>query len=266
MSAQGYTFWIDEAEVNRFRSMADNAERHEGELWRKAGIVRGATVIDLGCGPGALLPKLAERVGPDGTILAVDADPQACAAARDTARSLDVKIHVIEQDATSTGLPARAADVVMMRNVLVHNGRRSTQLLAHIETLLRDGGHLLNTEPDVAGLDFVDADAEYAYEQRWAAMMRDDGNDPALGRDPRLSQLLGRNGWRVKETLVWTDQLLIDKSPAWAAADTIQERAYATAEELDSWRAAMERRRARGPLSCSLPMTTVLAQPHRSHR
>jgi SAM-dependent methyltransferase len=266
MTTRGYTFHLDAAEVARFHAMAVNAERHERELWERAGIATGATVLDLGCGPGALLPPLAERVGPHGTIIAVDADPLACATARSVAADLDVCTHVVQADAADTGLASATADVVMARNLLVHNGRRAAELVGHAATLVREGGHLISTEPDVAGIDFGDAHAEHAFEQRWVAMMREDGNDPALGRGDRLPKLLEGNGWHVLSTLAWTDRLLIDKSPAWAAAEALVSRAFATSHEVSTWQEALERRRADGPLACSLTMTAVLAQPDPSRR
>jgi hypothetical protein len=92
-------------------------------------------------------------------------------------------------------------------------------------------------------------------------MIREDGNDPALGRADRLPTLLRRHGWHVVETLTWTDELVVDKSPAWAAADAVLARGFATQDEMRRWRAAMETRRAVAPLRCSLSMTTVIATP-----
>jgi len=263
MTAQPYTFRLDDAEVARFNEMAANAKRHEHELWQQAGIDDGKTVVDLGCGPGALLPLLAARVGARGCLIAVDADADACARVREVASALDASVHVVQADIARTGLPSASADVVLMRNVLVHNGRRASELLEHAARLLRPGGCLLSAEPDVAGIDFGTALAEQEYDNRWATMMRHDGNDPELGRGDRLSQLLQRNGWSVLATITWTDRLEIDKSPAWAAAEQITSRGFATTREVASWRQAMAVRRAQGPLQCSLAMTTVLSRPGR---
>jgi SAM-dependent methyltransferase len=266
MTAPGtYTFRLDDAELARFRAMAANAERHESSLWHRAGIRPGARVVDLGCGPGAVLPLLARRVGATGSVVAVDADPVACAAARSVAAGLDGRVQVVQSDAADTGLQPGAADVVLCRNVLVHNGARVGALLAHAAALLTGDGHLVSAEPDVDGLDFGPASAEREYERRWAAMVRADGNDPSLGGGDRLPELLGRHGWRVVDRVTWTDRLELDRSPAWAAADAVVERGFATARELERWRAALGERRAAGPLRVSLPMTAVVAAPrHRT--
>jgi SAM-dependent methyltransferase len=259
--AGGYTFELDAAEIERFRAMAVHAESHEQGLWRRAGIGPGATVVDLGCGPGALLPDLAERVAPGGTLIGVDADPMACAAARGIAAALAVPVRIMEGDAAATGLLPATADVVMCRNVLIHNGRRVGELLDHAASLLRPGGRLVSAEPDVAGIDFGAAHAEREYEQRWAAMTRADGNDPALGRDERLPQLLQQHGWEVLEVVSWLDDVVIDRSPAWAATETIISRGFARSDEVRCWRRALADRQAAGPLHCTVPVTAITAKP-----
>jgi ubiquinone/menaquinone biosynthesis C-methylase UbiE len=47
------------------------------------GLGIGQRVVDLGWGSGALLPLLAERVGPTGRVIGVDRDARLLAAARD---------------------------------------------------------------------------------------------------------------------------------------------------------------------------------------
>ncbi|MGI8686143.1 MAG: methyltransferase domain-containing protein [Acidimicrobiales bacterium] len=73
---------MSEQERGRYRFMAETALRLEREQWEAAGIVEGATVADIGCGPGAVSAVLAGLVGGTGRVLAVDGDPEAVAAAR----------------------------------------------------------------------------------------------------------------------------------------------------------------------------------------
>jgi SAM-dependent methyltransferase len=262
MSPAGdYTFQLDAAELERFRRMAAHAESHEHELWGRAGVGPGATVVDLGCGPGALLPILAGRIAPGGRLIGVDADPIACATARAISTDIAGSVRIVAADAAHTGLRPGTADVVMCRNVLIHNGRRVRELLGHAAALLRPGGRLISAEPDVAGINFGAAQAEREYEQRWAAMTSADGNDPALGRGERLPQLLQHHGWEVLEVVSWLDQLVIDRSPAWAAADAIVSRGFATSDEVRGWRRALADRQASGPLHCTVPVTAIAARP-----
>ena len=62
--------------------MAQGGAQAEGPQWAAAGIVDGATVADIGCGPGAVTAVLARLVGPAGRVLAVDQDPRTVEVAR----------------------------------------------------------------------------------------------------------------------------------------------------------------------------------------
>src|SRR6201987_4197674 len=80
--AAGYSLALSEQELLRYRMMAAIAADNEAAEWAAAGIVPGAGVADVGCGPGAVLRMLAERVGAAGQAVGVDADPGAVAVAR----------------------------------------------------------------------------------------------------------------------------------------------------------------------------------------
>ena len=85
-----------------------------------------ATVADVGCGPGAVSALVGGLVGPDGHIGAVDQDRRALATAEQLAARLgSTNVHCHVGRADNTGLPSAAADVAMMRHVLVHNGAAS---------------------------------------------------------------------------------------------------------------------------------------------
>ncbi|MFB6270643.1 MAG: class I SAM-dependent methyltransferase [Halobacterium sp.] len=72
----------------------------------------GDTVVDLGCGTGANLPYLRERVGPSGTVVGVDLTPGMLAQAR---RRVDRNgwrnVHLVQGDATHP--PVADVDAVM---------------------------------------------------------------------------------------------------------------------------------------------------------
>jgi ubiquinone/menaquinone biosynthesis C-methylase UbiE len=73
---------LSEQELLRYRMMAAIAADNEAAEWAAAGIVPGARVADVGCGPSAVLRMLAERVGAAGQAVGIDADPGAVAVDR----------------------------------------------------------------------------------------------------------------------------------------------------------------------------------------
>lgn len=77
-----YALKLSEAELVRYRFMAQSAAHMEQDLRDAAGVVEGAVVADVGCGPGAISLVLADLVGPAGRVLAVDRDAGAVEEAR----------------------------------------------------------------------------------------------------------------------------------------------------------------------------------------
>jgi len=72
----------------------------------------GDVVVDVGCGTGATIPYLRERVGPEGRVVGVDFAPGAVARARARIERADwTNVTVCRGDATR--LPLREADAVV---------------------------------------------------------------------------------------------------------------------------------------------------------
>ncbi len=71
--------------------------------WRRAVAERvaepGATVVEMGCGTGANLPYLRERVGPEGRVVGVDITGPLLTRARDRTAAFD-NVAVVRGDAT----------------------------------------------------------------------------------------------------------------------------------------------------------------------
>ncbi|WP_254838681.1 class I SAM-dependent methyltransferase [Natronomonas marina] len=82
--------------------------------WRRAAARRvarpGDTVVEMGCGTGANLPYLRERVGPGGRVVGVDLTGPLLARARRRAAAYD-NVAVVRGDATRP--PVAAADAVL---------------------------------------------------------------------------------------------------------------------------------------------------------
>ncbi|MCL9815227.1 class I SAM-dependent methyltransferase [Natranaeroarchaeum aerophilus] len=65
----------------------------------------GDTVVEMGCGTGANLPYLRERVGPEGTVIGIDYTREMLDAANDLVGEYD-NVHLIHGDATARPLAA----------------------------------------------------------------------------------------------------------------------------------------------------------------
>ena len=81
--------------------------------WRRAAADRvtgpGDTVVEMGCGSGANLPYLRERVGAAGRVVGVDVTGPLLGRAR--ARAVDANVSVVRADATDP--PVREVDAIL---------------------------------------------------------------------------------------------------------------------------------------------------------
>jgi ubiquinone/menaquinone biosynthesis C-methylase UbiE len=141
--------------------------------WALLGLLPGARVLDIGCGPGTTLAGLASLVGPYGRIAGVDHDAAMVRQATEVAARLGLAgIARIEQaDATALPFPAAGFDACYCERVLQHlppeQGRAA---VADAARVLRPGGAAV----------FVDSD--------WPSFSVDSGED-ALERRLQAAHL-----------------------------------------------------------------------------
>ena len=248
--AGDYALRPSEAEVERYAMMARAARESEADLWAAAGIGAGASVADVGCGPGALFPALVDAVGADGKVAGVDGDPAAVALSQALVAANgwpNVTAQVGRADAT--GLPADSFDVVMMRHVLAHNGPTEQAIVDHLARLVRPGGHVYLVDvfgeaiavvPSDPDLDELDA----TYRRFHAAR----GNDLRTGL--RLETLLTRAGLEVVAYRGWFNIVKPQgamRPPSWAACEAMVAAGFATQDDVSRWDAALTRLMAQQP-------------------
>lgn len=242
--AGDYALELSPAEVERYRMMAEAARAAETDLWRLAGIVPGATVADVGCGPGAIFAAVVESVGADGRVVGVDGVAGTVAQAQalvDANGWPNVSVQVGQAD--DTGLPSGAFDVVMMRHVLAHNGPREQEIVHHLATLVKPGGHVYLVDVDGAAFYARPQDPDVA--ELNAAYQRfhvDQGNDLRTGL--RLDELVRGAGLDLVDYRGWYNIVRPEgpvRPPAWAARGAMVAAGVLQAEDLDRYEAALDR-------------------------
>lgn len=241
----GYTLQLSEPERMRYRMMAGFAREEEAGLWEDAGIVPGARVADVGCGPGAVLVEIAKIVGDSGVAVGVEPGQAPRQAAREELDALGFHdVEVREGTGEATGLEPGAWDCVMMRHVLTHTGAAADRIIAHLATLLAPGGHvyLVDTDLDASRTSPPDPDMQEQFD-RYADFHRFLGNDARIGT--RLGSMLRAAGLEVVEHQGSyrniPAELLVMGGPLVSAQGAMLDSGILKPDEVQPWEEARQR-------------------------
>ncbi len=239
-----YSLAVSDVEIARYRMMAQSAVKTESDRWVFAGVVAGATVADVGCGPAAISVELARRVRPGGHVLAVEREESAIAAAREVIRQSGVdNIDLRSGEAAATGLEPSSVDVVMMRHVLAHSGGNDQAIVGHLATLVRPGGTVYLADVDVTAIRILDSDPDLEdLTVKYASFHRRRGNDPSIGL--RLGKLLHAAGLEIISfDGLYTPATVSPgmRPPVWAARDAMLAEGAADSADLERWEGAFTR-------------------------
>lgn len=109
-----------------------------------AGIPRGATAVDVGCGTGRALPALREAVGPHGTVIAIDITPEMLREASCPGRAAGAALLVA--DARRLPLGDGSADAVFAAGLVSHLPDAEAGL-RELARITRPGGLLMLFHP-----------------------------------------------------------------------------------------------------------------------
>jgi ubiquinone/menaquinone biosynthesis C-methylase UbiE len=125
------------------RSLITNPGRILGDL-----VSPGDTAVDLGCGPGFFTLPMAEMVGDQGSVIAVDLQQAMLdkLAARAESRGLASRIRSHRCEAGTLGLSGERADFALAF-WMVHEVPDQWRFFRETHGLLRSGARLLLVEP-----------------------------------------------------------------------------------------------------------------------
>lgn len=125
--------------------------RHDAAVAAASSARSGHRALDIACGPGSLAVALADRVGPGGEVLGVDAAPEMVDYARAHCRRPNCRFEY--GVAQALDLPDRSFDVVTCTFAMHHipAGDRGAAI-AEMWRVLRPGGTLLLADLASVGL------------------------------------------------------------------------------------------------------------------
>lgn len=114
-----------------------------------AGIGKGCTVVDFGCGPGYFSIPLAQTVGEDGKVFSLDILPQALETVASKAKNLGI-LNIITKRVNlekkeGSRMESGFADWVILKDVLFQNQDKNV-IIEEAHRILKNGGKVLIVE------------------------------------------------------------------------------------------------------------------------
>jgi ubiquinone/menaquinone biosynthesis C-methylase UbiE len=150
MTQANYILGHSQEETMRLMLQATILRPFTERLMRNAGIGPGMRVLDLGCGAGDVSMLAAELVGPSGSVVGIDRNPQVINLASKRARTAGFE-QVTFRDVPLEAFSDRDLfDCVVGRYVLIHQSD-PVDFLRRAARLVRPGGAIAFHEIDLAG-------------------------------------------------------------------------------------------------------------------
>jgi ubiquinone/menaquinone biosynthesis C-methylase UbiE len=197
MSDDDYILGTDDEELMRLGLQHRVWRRVVLECWKQAGITNGKRVLDVGAGPGYAAMDLAEIVGPEGKVVALERSAKFVAAAEAAGHQRKLhNVRVHQLDLMENEVPERDFDFSWCRWVLCFVSEPEL-LVRKIAGALREGGVAIFHEyVDYKTWSFLPprpVHAEFVDEvmKSWRAS----GGEPDIGK--ALPALLSNNGFSV---------------------------------------------------------------------
>jgi SAM-dependent methyltransferase len=188
-----YALGQNPEESARLQRQADELAPESTMVLQRTRLAQRQSALDLGCGPRGVLDFLASRVGPDGRVVGVDADPAHVAMATKFAAGRGLgNVEVLMADARGTELPPDSFDVVHARTLLVTVPEPAV-VAAEMARLTRPGGWVASVEPDTEYMLCYPRNAAFErISTFFPPVFSRNGADPWIGR--RVSELLRQAG------------------------------------------------------------------------
>jgi SAM-dependent methyltransferase len=200
MAERDYVLGTHDAELERLGLQHRLWRARVLEAWRSAGIIGGQRVLDVGAGPGYASLDLAEIVGPEGRVYALERSRRFldALAARAKARGL-AQVEARELDVVTDDFATSGCDAAWCRWVLcfVSDPRR---VIGRIHGALRPGGVAVFHEyVDYRSWRMTPRLPELErFVEQVIATWRAEGGEPDVGAD--LTSHLVAEGFEIEST------------------------------------------------------------------
>jgi len=135
--------------VKRFEGESREVFVHRRDIVAALDVKTGASIADVGAGTGLFVPFLAQRVGGQGKVYAVDIAPAFIEHIRKKAKDENLtQVVAVLSTERSIELPANSVDLIFMSDAY-HHFVHYKEMLASMHKALKPGGQLIVIDFDI---------------------------------------------------------------------------------------------------------------------
>jgi ubiquinone/menaquinone biosynthesis C-methylase UbiE len=136
-----YVLGHSQREIRRLMTQAAILRSITERLLQSVEIGPGMRVLDLGCGAGDVSLLAAEFVGPTGSVMGIDRNPEVLAVATKRAQAAGLRQISFHQASVETFSPLEPFDLVIGRYILIHQPD-PVRFLRAASPLVKSGGRI----------------------------------------------------------------------------------------------------------------------------
>lgn len=224
--AEGYILGNRSSEIKRLEIQAALFEPLTKQTLLSAGLKRGMSCVDIGCGSGSVSRLMAALVGKTGRVIGVDIDDrylQYCSRLNMAAKQ---NVEFVRHDISKSRLDSKEDfDMVYARFVFQHL-RNRRQAVHYMKQMIKQGGAVLIQDLDHAPgswLCYPENEAFNTLRKIYVALIRKAGGDPLAGR--KLYKLLIDESFNANME-IYSPCILMGKDPysslGWQLAESLR--------------------------------------------
>ena len=231
---------VDQADEQSFIQFLDLADqlpsivKYRERMRDLCSVADSSVVLDVGCGLGTEIVRLASQGGRRGRVYGVDASEMMIREARRRAKDLDLSVDFRVSDAQSLPFDDSSFDVCRAERVLLYIGDPS-KAVDEMARVIRPGGRVVVFDFDY-GARFIDSDFA-AMTRQIENLLAQDPRHPAIGRAlPHLMRQAGLNVDAIEPVTLTITLAIAWRVYANAIATGISQGLFTTSEAEAWWR------------------------------